>query len=363
MGAVLHLVLLLWAAAPPAAGTVAPSAAGTVTAVVGEVLALPAGQAGRLTVRKDGGGEVAVEFAPTTVCLRTRPGATSLEGATTVPAGEIAVRDRVLVQGTPSDDGATIRARRIVVMARSDIDARRETERQDWRRRGIAGVVTSVDPRAREVVVRPGRAAGMQTLVVTTAGRPVAFLRYAPGSVRFADARPGTFDDVKPGDQVRVLGDRSADGTRVAAETVVSGTFRVVRGTAAAVDAQRGTLTVDTGARGASRVSVVVAPDTLVRRLPPPMVARLLSGAAPDPDEALDRLPPASLDGLQKGVEIAALGPKEGDPGVLPAIKLVTWVLPQGGAGNFGGRGRRGSGESQADPFVDLLDLGGEGAW
>jgi hypothetical protein len=348
------LLVLVWAAAPPAAGTI--------VSVVGEVLAAPAGEAGRLTVRRDGGGDVAVELAPATVCLRTRPGATSLAGATPVPAAAIAVRDRVLVQGAPSEDGATIRARRIVVMARSDIEASREAERQDWRRRGLAGVVTAVDPAAREIVVRPGRTAGRQAVVVTTAGRAVMFLRYAPGSVRFADARPGTFDDVKPGDQLRVLGVRSPDGTRVAAEKVVSGAFRVVRGTAAAIDPARGTLAVDTGARGAPRVSVVVGPDTLVRRLPPPLVARLLSGAAPDPDEALERLPQASLDGLRKGEEIAALGPKEGDPGALAAIKLVAWVVPEGGAGSFGRRGR-GNGESQADPFVDLLELGGEGAW
>jgi hypothetical protein len=344
-------------------GAVVAPAAGTVTSVVGEVLAIPAGQPGRLTVKKDAGGELTVELAPTTVCLRTRPGATSLEGATPVATTDIAVRDRVLVQGTPSEDGATIRARRLVVMARSDIDARREAEKQDWRKRGLAGVVTSVDPATHEIVVRPGRSAGAQTLVVTTAGRPVTFLRYAPASVRFADARPGTFDDVKPGDQVRVLGNRSPDGARLAAETVVSGTFRVVRGTAAGLDPARGTVTVQPEGRGARPVAVVVGPDTLVRRLPPPMVARLLSGAAPDPDEALDRLPQASLDGLQKGVEIAALGPKEGDAEVLSAIKLVAWVAPQGAAGGFGGRGRRGGAESQADPFVDLLDLGGEGTW
>ena len=356
MAPVPHLAFLVWTSLVPGAGTA--------SSVVGEAVALPAGDAGRLTVRKDGGGEVAVELAPTTACLRTRPGATSLEGATPVPATAIAVRDRVLVQGAPSEDGATIRARRIVVMARSDIEARREAEKQDWRRRGLAGVVTAVDPQAREIVVRPGRPVGTQTtVVVTTASRPVTFLRYAPGSIRFGDARPGAFEDVKPGDQLRVLGDRSPDGTRVAAETVVSGAFRVVRGTAAAVDTARGTVAVDTGGRGPRPVSVVVGPDTLVRRLPPPMVARLLSGAAPDPDEALERLPQATLDRLQKGEEIAALGPKEGDPGVLAAIKLVAWVVPDAAAGGFGRRDRRGNGESQADPFVGLLGLGGEGAW
>jgi hypothetical protein len=48
MGAVPHLVLLPWAAAPHAAGTV--------TSVVGEVLALPVGEAGRLSVDLGGDG-------------------------------------------------------------------------------------------------------------------------------------------------------------------------------------------------------------------------------------------------------------------------------------------------------------------
>lgn len=353
----LHLVFLLaWAPLVPGAATI--------SSVVGEVVAVPGGDGGRLTVRKDGGVELLVDLVPTTACLRTRPGATSLEKATPVEPAAIAVGDRVLVQGFASGDGRTIRARRVVVMARTDIEARHEAERQDWRQRGLAGVVTAVDPRAREIVVRLGRPAGVHTVVVTTADRPVRFLRYAAGSIRFADARPGTFEDVRPGDQLRVLGDRSPDGARVAAETVVSGAFRVVRGTAAAVDAAQGTLTVDTGAKGTRAVSVVVSPDTLVRRLPPPMVARLLSGAAPDPDEALERLPQATLDRLQKGEEIAALGPKEGDPAVLAAVKLVAWVVPPDAtASGLGRRDRRGNTDSQADPFVDLLNLGGEGAW
>lgn len=198
-------ILLAWASAAPG-GT-------AVSSVVGEVAAAPA-PGGPLTVRRDGGGDVRVELAAATAVLRTRPGATSLEGAEPITAAAVAVGDRVLAQGTLSEDGTTLRARRVV-------------------------------------------------------RRDVVFLRYAPESVRFADARPGAFEDVKPGDQVRVLRTRSADGRRVAAETVVSGSFRVLRGTATAVDPARGTLTVQATGQGAPSVAVAVGPQTLVRRLPP----------------------------------------------------------------------------------------------
>jgi hypothetical protein len=102
------------------------------------------------------------------------------------------------------------------------------------------------------------------------------------------------------------------------------------------------------------------------------MVARLLRsaelppggsvGRTVDPDEVLDRLPAVSLADLHKGEEIAALGPKGGDSGVLTAIKLVAWVLPDAAAGR-GRRGRPGDGSAPADPFADVLDVGGEGGW
>jgi hypothetical protein len=351
-----HLPLVAWILLAPGAAAIA--------SVVGDVVGAPGAEGGTLAVRRDAGDEVLVHVAPATVFLRTRPGATSLEGAQPVLPAAIAVGDRVLVQGPLSTDGKTLRARRVVVMARADVAAQREAERQDWRRGGLAGVVTSVDARNREIVLRVSRPAGPPTVVLATAGRKVRFLRYAPGSVRFADTRPSSFEDIAPGDQVRALGDPlGPDGARVAAETIVSGAFRVVRGTAAAVDAAGGTLLVDTRARGADPVSVLVGPDTLVRRLPPPMVARLLSGAAPDPDEALERLPPATLDRLHKGEEIAVLGPRTEDPAALRAIKLVAWVPPEDAARGAGRRDRRPSIGGQADPFADLLDIGGEEPW
>ena len=63
------------------------------------------------------------------------------------------------------------------------------------------------------------------------------FRRYAPDSVRFSDAKPGSFADLKVGDQLRVLGEKNADGTRIKAEAIVSGSFRNIAGVIKSIDA------------------------------------------------------------------------------------------------------------------------------
>ena len=57
-----------------------------------------------------------------------------------------------------------------------------------------------------------------------------AFLRPNPSMT-------GTFDQIKIGDQVNVLGDKSADGTSIIAEKVVSGSFPQLAATIVTVDA------------------------------------------------------------------------------------------------------------------------------
>jgi len=55
--------------------------------------------------------------------------------------------------------------------------------------------------------------------------------RYSPDSVKFDDAKPGTLDQIKAGDQLRARGTRNAEGTELAAEEIVSGSFRSIAGT------------------------------------------------------------------------------------------------------------------------------------
>ena len=54
--------------------------------------------------------------------------------------------------------------------------------------------------------------------------------RYAPASVRFDAAPPAPIDAIHAGDQLRARGTKNADGMSIAAEEVVSGTFRNLSG-------------------------------------------------------------------------------------------------------------------------------------
>ena len=90
------------------------------------------------------------------------------------------------------------------------------------------------------------------TVTITVSGKNVVLhtskttviRRYAPDSVKFDDAKPEHIAEIHPGDQVRARGERSADGGELAADEIVSGTFRNIAGTVNSVDASSSTLTV-----------------------------------------------------------------------------------------------------------------------
>ncbi len=65
--------------------------------------------------------------------------------------------------------------------------------------------------------------------------------RYAPDSVKFDDAKPGTLDQIKPGDQLRARGTKSEDGKEMAAAEIVSGTFRSIAAAVISTDAANNT--------------------------------------------------------------------------------------------------------------------------
>jgi hypothetical protein len=362
--------------------------------VIGEVTAVEPG-ALRLTLKADEGFAVVVTLADGATVLRAKPGAKSLADATPTSLDAVAVGDRLMVRGARSEDGATLAARQVVVMARDDIGRQREQEKAEWRRRGTLGIVTAVDATKGEITLRNGRAAFAGPIVVETGGRKVAFRRYAPDSVKFADAAPSTIEDVRVGDQLRALGDRSPDGERLAAEQIVFGTFRTVSGNVVAVDAARGEVTIRDEESG-KRLVAAVGPDTRLRRLPPEMAARFArfggrpsrageetpggqprgeGGTAParppradegtpgrprgmggpgfGPEDLLERLPETTLGDLKKGDLILVASTEGTDPARLQSIALVAGLETL--RSQTGPRGAR-SAEIGLPP--DLLDLG-----
>jgi hypothetical protein len=124
-------------------------------------------------------------------------------------------------------------------------------------------------------------AAGKKDVTVMV-GKSTLIRRYAPGSVKFDDAKVSNLGEVNPGDQLRARGMRSADGSSLTADEVVAGAFRNIAGIISAVDPAAGTITVSDLATKKSEV-VKVTSDTQLRKLPlqiAQMIAMRLKGGA-----------------------------------------------------------------------------------
>jgi hypothetical protein len=213
--------------------------------------------------------------------VRVEPGQKDLKGATVVQLQDLQVGDRILVRGTNSDDGKSVLAAGVILMKKADISQKQQQEQQDWQR-GVGGLVKSVDPAAQALTISSG--AGPTAKVVTVHISPQTILRrYAPGSINFADAQPAPLGQIKPGDQLRARGQRSADGSELTAQEIVSGSFRNIAGRVSSVDAAANQITV-MDLLTKKPVVVSLTSNSEVRKLPAmmaQMIAMRLKGGAP----------------------------------------------------------------------------------
>ncbi|HEU4597000.1 MAG TPA: hypothetical protein VFS10_17850 [Pyrinomonadaceae bacterium] len=371
----------------------------TANGVIGEVVAVDAG-AKQIFVKTDAGSVVTVAVADNTLYKKLPPGETTLNKATDITFAALSAGDRVFARGAASEDRKTVTARMVIAMTKTDLAQKHEAERAEWSRRGIVGVVTALNPAAKEITIQPlggrggpqgqqpqGAQAASQTPaqpsgaqggpqaggppappapVVVAAGAPsVKFRRYTADSVKFSDAKASTFEELKVGDQLRALGERSADGTRFTPEEVVSGAFRTLLGTITAIDAEKRELQIKT-MPGDQPMTVVVSKDSDVKQVPAEF-AQMMGGGRPGGggapgagapgagggggggarpagggdgpggggprrmgggmQEMLERVPPATFEQLKQGTMIV-FSTTGGDPARVTAIQLIAGIDP-----------------------------------
>ncbi len=244
---------------------------GTVTAISGDTL----------TVKTDAGQVNTVEVPSTAQLKRITPGQTDLSKAEALDFTSIAVGDRVLVNLDPSATGGTPQALRVIAIKQADVTQKQQTETAQWNQ-GVHGLVKSVDAAAGviQVSVRVG-AATKEVAVNTTSS--TLLKRYAPGSVRFDAAQPAPITSIQPGDQLWARGTKSVDGSSIAADGIVSGSFLSIAGTILSTDTAASTVTVKDLATK-KPVTVRITGDAQLQRLPDMMAsilaARLKGGQA-----------------------------------------------------------------------------------
>ena len=323
---------------------------------VGVVTAID-GAAGRITLKTDAGPEMRILFGEATRFLRVAPGAQDLTGALAMAPSELSVGDRILVRGRSAADANSLAADSIIVMSRAELAKKHAAERADWEQRGIGGIITALNPASAEITIRVQTGAGARPVAVALA--PGAVLRrYAPDSVRFSDARPSRFEELKIGDQIRARGTSSPDRTRFTAEELVSGSFRDLAATVVGVDTSRNIVQI-TDLATKRRLQVRASPDSVLRRLSPDIVQMLatrLSGGertgergglrgSPerqnprDLQSMVEALPALRLAALTPGEAIVISCTNSEDPTQVTAITLLAGVEPLLRAPSRSGRG------------------------
>jgi uncharacterized membrane protein YgcG len=324
---------------------------GTVTAING----------GTLTVKTDAGDVRTVQVLSTALLKRIEPGQTDLSKAAPLDYGSIATGDRVLVTLDPNATGATPQALRIVAIKKTDVAKKQEAENAAWNQ-GVHGLVKSVDPASGVIVVNVRVAMVTKEVTVNTT-KATVLKRYAPGSVVFGQAQPAPIDAIHPGDQLWARGTRNPDGTAIAADGVVSGSFRSIPGTILSTDTAASTITVKDLATK-KPVTVHITADAQLRRLDSTLATRLAArlkgnqagsggrsayngsgggsssggggmqrsfsqaggGGGGDLETILERAPVIELASLEKGEAVMIVATE--DASGVNAIKLLAGVEP-----------------------------------
>ncbi len=221
----------------------------------------------------DTGSEITATITETTRLLQVEPGQTDLKSAVPISLQDIQAGDRILVRGTASADGKAVMASSVVAIKKEALAQKQQRELRDWQRRGTGGLVKLVNTSTGDVSIGAMSPSGPKTIVIHT-NKQTIFRHYAENSIKFDDATAGALAEIKNGDQLRVRGNKNADGTEFTADEVVYGTFRNISGKITATDPSHKTITVgDLATKKA--VLVRVTDNTEMHRLPEPLAQAL----------------------------------------------------------------------------------------
>jgi hypothetical protein len=247
----------------------------TATRVFGKITAIDA-PAGQLSVKTDAGSVLMLTINEKTVFQRMPPGETDRSKAIASALVEITVGDGVYARGYVSDDRKSMPAQQVIVVSQSEIAQKQERERQEWRKRGLNGIIESLNPQTKEITVTTRAAEGPKPVVIPINDK-VRLRRYAPDSVRFSDAKKSGWEDLKVGDQVRAKGDKSTDGARFTAEEIVTGAFQTLGGAVVSVDAAKGEIKIN-DIQSKQPVTIMVSRDTTLKRVPAEFMQMMARG-------------------------------------------------------------------------------------
>ena len=334
-------------------------------------------------------GKVETAITEKTTFMRVSAETLNFAAATAGTMADVAVGDKATVSALADADGKSLNARTVYFITKADIAAKNAKEAAEWQKRGITGKVTAVSPQG-QITVDVRNLTGSTAMVVTPK-TGVKFIRYAPDSERFDEAKPSALTEIKVGDMLRAIGDKNVEGNALAAETILTGAFQTVAGTVVSTDVAKNEVVIK-NLQTNKEVTIEVGPRTLLKNFPaemaermagaqmgaggmtgprpagqggtvqvgPPATAGQPAGQGQTPggpgrmgmgargggsvDEMLERFPTITVENLKAGDMIAVSSTNNGNITRMRAIKLLAGVEPfirmaQAASGGRQGRG------------------------
>lgn len=277
---------------------------------------------------------------------------------------EIGVGDKVIVSGFLAADKKSIPVRTVYLMTKSDISQRQNKESEQWKR-GISGVVTAINPQTKEITVKIKNLTGSKTTVLTPKDS-IEYLRFAPNSINYSEARKSSFEEIAIDDQIQAMGEKSADELTFKADKILTGAFQQYTGTVTATNAEKGEITINdintkkpvTITVGKNIVFMKQFPAEMAQRMAmaqamaangggnmirPPQGNQQNSQQNPQQNqnqmqgggnrggnfnEILERFPNITVADLKVGEVIAVLSTKTANQTSINAIKLLSGIEP-----------------------------------
>lgn len=330
-----------------------------------------------VTVKEDGaaGQTHVIDLTNTKTLLKVPPTAKDLKTATRITAGDLATGDRVDVRGSKSEGegGSAIAARSVVLMSARDLEQHHQAEASAWQK-STAGAVANIDAATQKLTVTSRTPEGPKPITVDAS--TAQFTRYSPETPK--TPKQSTFADIQPGDQIKIIGEKSADGGTISAQKIYSGTFKSVAGTLVSA-ARDGKSIVVKDLTSKQPVTVTLTSDASVRKLPPMMAYMLARRFNPD-FKAPEGAPGGGNPGVgAPGSSSPAMGAKPGEApaqaGGVPAAeagggqRAGGWNRPAGGGapgpgagpgsgpggGQAGGPGMRGGGSGDLGQMLERI--------
>ncbi len=253
------LIALAAAVAPAFAQDAAQPAKVKYVSLIGTVEKVDA--AGKvLAIKPDKTDQASVKFDDKTQFFKMAAGETDTKKAARAAAADVSVGDRVIARLREGEEGKP--AVFLYFSKQAELAQRREKTADEWKN-GVSGIADSVDPADKKVVITVRGAGPAKSVTLDVSANTVDVTRFSPDTGK---NEPATLASIHPGDQVTVIGQKSADMSSIKVEAITSGFYKTLPVQIKSIDTTAGQIiAMDLASK--KTITISIGPDVVMKKL------------------------------------------------------------------------------------------------